>query len=66
MGLGIHGEPGMAQQPWKPCAPLVDDMVKVIAARLPPAATVGGGGLRPCALLINNLGGTPAMEVNLH
>eukprot|EP00617_Octactis_speculum_P027802 CAMPEP_0185744660 /NCGR_PEP_ID=MMETSP1174-20130828/2800_1 /TAXON_ID=35687 /ORGANISM="Dictyocha speculum, Strain CCMP1381" /LENGTH=712 /DNA_ID=CAMNT_0028418175 /DNA_START=19 /DNA_END=2157 /DNA_ORIENTATION=- len=37
MGLGIHGEPGMIQKPWKPAAELVEDMLNVIASRLQPS-----------------------------
>jgi len=73
VGLGIHGEPGMIQKPWKPAADLVADMLDVIASRLQPPARAQEGaqerppsstqqGNRPVVLMVNSLGGTPSME----
>jgi len=59
IGLGIHGEPGMKQSPLKPCDELVDEMVEVINSR----AKLGAGD--DVAVLVNNLGGTPTMELYL-
>ena len=36
IGLGIHGEPGIRQSPWKPAAELAEEMVRRLL--LPPAA----------------------------
>ncbi len=57
LGLGIHGEPGVRRGPLEPADALVDQIVGAIVddARL-------GRGER-VALLVNNLGGTPTMEL---
>mmetsp|Transcript_22186 Transcript_22186/g.64401 ORF Transcript_22186/g.64401 Transcript_22186/m.64401 type:complete len:565 (-) Transcript_22186:139-1833(-) len=57
LGLGIHGEPGIRKAPWAPADSLVDSMLGVILerARLAPGSQV--------ALMVNNLGGTPTMEL---
>lgn len=62
VGLGIHGEPGMMQCPWKSASALVTDMIDVMEGRLPPPATPDVEGPRPVALMVNNLGSTPTME----
>ena len=59
IGLGIHGEPGMKQSPLRKCDELVDEMITVINGR---AKLVAGDDV---AVMINNLGGTPTMELYL-
>jgi dihydroxyacetone kinase len=54
LGLGIHGEPGVGLLPLQPAEQLVEHML----LRLPQD-------LGPCALLLNNLGGVPALEMAL-
>jgi dihydroxyacetone kinase len=57
LGLGIHGEPGVRRGPLEPADALVDRLLDAILAevRLGPGTRV--------ALLVNNLGGTPTMEL---
>jgi dihydroxyacetone kinase len=57
LGLGIHGEPGVRRGPLEPADALVDSMLATILtdARLSAGARV--------VLLVNNLGGTPTMEL---
>ncbi len=57
LGLGIHGEPGVRRGPLEPADALVDHLLGAILADLAPAA-----GTR-VVLLVNNLGGTPVMEL---
>ena len=57
LGLGIHGEPGVRRAPIEPADRLVDRLLDAISADLGLAA-----GDR-VALLVNGLGGTPAMEL---
>jgi triose/dihydroxyacetone kinase / FAD-AMP lyase (cyclizing) len=57
MGLGIHGEPGLARVPLAPADTLVDD---ILGRLVPPREHPAG---RPVALMVNGLGGTPAMEL---
>lgn len=57
LGLGIHGEPGVRRGPLEPADALVDHLLAAILADLGPAA---GGRV---VLLVNNLGGTPTMEL---
>src|SRR5262245_19718965 len=57
LGLGIHGEPGVRRGPLEPADALVDRLLAAILADLGPAA-----GAR-VVLLVNNLGGTPTMEL---
>src|SRR5262249_58628316 len=57
VGLGIHGEPGVRRGPLEPADALVDRLLAAILADLGPAA-----GAR-VVLLVNNLGGTPTMEL---
>jgi dihydroxyacetone kinase len=57
LGLGIHGEPGVERRPIEPADALVDLLLAPIVAELK---------LRPgdrIALLVNNLGATPSMEL---
>jgi dihydroxyacetone kinase len=57
LGLGIHGEPGVRRGPLEPADALVDHLLTAILADLGTAA-----GTR-AVLLVNNLGGTPTMEL---
>jgi dihydroxyacetone kinase len=57
LGLGIHGEPGVRRGPLEPADALVDHLLTAVLADLGPAA-----GAR-VVLLVNNLGGTPTMEL---
>ncbi|SIO55945.1 homodimeric dihydroxyacetone kinase [Singulisphaera sp. GP187] len=57
LGLGIHGEPGVRREALEPADDLVDHLVNAILGDAPPAP-----GER-AALLINNLGATPTMEL---
>jgi len=57
LGLGIHGEPGVRRVPIGPADSFVDTLLATILDRLGPEA-----GDR-VALLVNGLGGTPAMEL---
>jgi ATP-dependent dihydroxyacetone kinase len=54
LGLGIHGEPGAEKIPLAP----VDELIGRMLAKLPDP-------LPDCALLLNNLGGVPPMEMSL-
>lgn len=57
LGLGIHGEPGVRRGPLEPADALVDQILGAIVAdgRLARGDRV--------ALLVNNLGGTPTLEL---
>ena len=57
MGLGIHGEPGVSRGPIATADALVDAMLERIAA----AGAVQGAS--SVVLMVNGLGGTPAMEL---
>ncbi|KAG2424502.1 hypothetical protein HYH02_015172 [Chlamydomonas schloesseri] len=72
IGLGIHGEPGRASvRPPPPAAELVTRMVKQIASgspffKLPSSSSSTSSASAPrLALLVNNLGGTPPLELSL-
>ncbi|CAK08390.1 dihydroxyacetone kinase subunit DhaK [Rhizobium johnstonii] len=57
LGLGIHGEPGVERIALQP----VVDIVATMVARLSPALREGGNH----ALLINNLGAVPPLEMTV-
>jgi dihydroxyacetone kinase len=57
LGLGIHGEPGVRRGPLEPADALVDRLLDAILAE---QASAPGGRV---VLLVNNLGGTPTMEL---
>jgi triose/dihydroxyacetone kinase / FAD-AMP lyase (cyclizing) len=57
LGLGIHGEPGVRRIPLEAADSLVDRLLNPIRADL----ALGRG--ERVALLVNGLGGTPAMEM---
>jgi dihydroxyacetone kinase len=59
LGLGIHGEPGVRRGALEPADALVDHLLGAILADAPPPAHHG----ERVALLVNNLGGTPTMEL---
>ncbi len=54
LGLGIHGEPGVRRVPIEPADALVDRLMGPILAEIIGDRVV---------LLVNNLGGTPTMEL---
>jgi triose/dihydroxyacetone kinase / FAD-AMP lyase (cyclizing) len=56
LGLGIHGEPGIERIE----LPLAGEVAALMAERLERAAPAG-----PVALLVNNLGGTPDLEMGV-
>jgi dihydroxyacetone kinase len=57
LGLGIHGEPGVRRGPLEPADALVALLLEAILADLNP------GPQSRVVLLVNNLGGTPLMEL---
>lgn len=57
LGLGIHGEPGVQRGPLEPADALVDHMLDKILAMPTPFS------VDRVVLLVNNLGGTPTMEL---
>jgi dihydroxyacetone kinase len=57
LGLGIHGEPGVRRGPLEPADALVDRLLGAIVTD----GSLGRG--ERIALLVNNLGGTPTMEL---
>ncbi len=57
LGLGIHGEPGVERIPLLPAGEIVGLMSARLGARLDPGAAY--------ALLINNLGSVPPLEMSL-
>lgn len=56
VGVGIHGEPGVETKTNETLTDLVDGMVEKLSRALPDEG--------PVALLINNLGGTSALEMS--
>ncbi len=59
LGLGIHGEPGVSRVRFGGCDRLVGTMVGTIVKEL------GLGGGERIAVLVNGLGGTPPMELDI-
>ena len=57
IGMGIHGEPGVARGPLAPADEIVDEMMDRILAEM--AAAAG----EQVAVLVNGLGATPLMEL---
>ena len=55
LGLGIHGEPGVEKIPYQP----IRELAEVLASRLDAAL----GAALPLALLVNDLGGVPPIEL---
>jgi dihydroxyacetone kinase len=58
MGLGIHGEPGAERLPFAPVSELAKAMVQRLEAALDARENTA-----PLALLINDLGGVPPIEM---
>jgi triose/dihydroxyacetone kinase / FAD-AMP lyase (cyclizing) len=58
LGLGIHGEPGIEKILLQPVSELIPLMVARLLRHLPPAQT-------KLALLLNNLGGVPPIEMSI-
>lgn len=56
LGLGIHGEPGATTAPLSSLDALVADMIEALEAKLDAS---------PLALMINDLGGVPPIEMAL-
>jgi dihydroxyacetone kinase len=56
LGLGIHGEPGAEKIAYRP----IDDLAATLAQRLD---LMLAGATEPLALLINDLGGVPPIEM---
>ena len=55
LGLGIHGEPGVARMPWQPADALTETLLtSILQHKKFPT---------PVAMMINNLGATTAMEL---
>jgi dihydroxyacetone kinase len=59
LGLGIHGEPGVRRIPLASA----DELVEVMLDRIVTDRGLASGDR--VALLVNNLGGTPAMEIQI-
>jgi len=59
MGVGIHGEPGRRRVKLAPADEIAEEMVGAILADLAPSPGT------ELLLLVNGLGGTPAMELYL-
>jgi phosphoenolpyruvate---glycerone phosphotransferase subunit DhaK len=57
IGMGIHGEPGIARGPLKPADAIVDEMLDRILGEMSPR--IGDR----VAVLVNSLGSTPLMEL---
>lgn len=57
-GLGIHGEKGVRRVDMKPADAIVDDILAQILAEVP-------GDASRVALLVNGLGGTPPIELQI-
>ena len=57
LGLGIHGEPGAERIPLQSATAMVELMIDRLSGRLDPTARY--------ALLINNLGAVPPLEMSL-
>lgn len=58
LGLGIHGEPGMAREPFQPADRIIAQMLDKVLIE-----AKGNAAGEPIVLLVNGLGGTPAMEL---
>lgn len=57
-GLGIHGEEGAERAPMTDAHAIVEKLLDAVCEGIAPGA-------RPCAVLVNGLGGTPPMELSL-
>ena len=61
VGLGIHGEPGLHRGEIKPADKIVDEVLQKIIAG--DASTFKDKKIKNAVLMINNLGGTTALEI---
>jgi dihydroxyacetone kinase-like protein len=59
VGVGIHGEPGRRRVRLMPADAIAEEIVAAVLKDLP------GDAGRQCLLLVNGMGGTPAMELYL-
>jgi phosphoenolpyruvate---glycerone phosphotransferase subunit DhaK len=59
MGVGIHGEPGRRRVKLMPADAIAGEILAAILKDMAPPAGSG------CLLLVNGMGGTPAMELYL-
>lgn len=59
LGLGIHGEPGASIVPLRP----VRELAATMTSRIEEALAARGGPESPVALLVNDLGGVPPIEM---
>lgn len=59
LGLGIHGEAGVSRSPMQPAGALVE----ILLGRIFADKQIGSGDR--VAVLVNNLGGTPVMEMQI-
>ncbi|WP_347814888.1 dihydroxyacetone kinase subunit DhaK [Aureimonas sp. SK2] len=59
LGLGIHGEAGVRREPLRPARDLAATLIERIVAELALRRD------EPVALLVNNLGATPTMEMQI-
>jgi dihydroxyacetone kinase-like protein len=57
IGMGIHGEPGVAREPLRSADEITDDIMKRIFAEMRPEKGA------KVAVLVNSLGSTPLMEL---
>lgn len=57
IGMGIHGEPGVARGPLKPADQVTEELVGKILDEMKPASS------DRVAVLVNSLGSTPLMEL---
>jgi dihydroxyacetone kinase len=60
LGLGIHNEPGAEKIAYRPVAELVTTIATRLESALPSERSAG-----PLALLINDLGGVPSIEMSV-
>jgi triose/dihydroxyacetone kinase / FAD-AMP lyase (cyclizing) len=61
VGLGIHGEPGLHRGEIKPADKIVDEVLQKIIAG--DASTFKDKKITNAVLMVNNLGGTTALEI---
>jgi dihydroxyacetone kinase len=61
LGLGIHGEPGASTIAWLPVTALATMLMGKLEAALASSVSPHDG--RPLALLVNDLGGVPPIEM---
>lgn len=62
VGLGIHGEPGLEKAKVKPCKDTAKIVLEKILASIDPENLKTG---KKLAILVNNLGAVPPMEMTI-